>query len=353
MGRLFPRRHGILLLALTTLATLLSGCVYEGPRATPSEVRQYEAKLVARAVRYRASLWRRVASVGYRLLRYIPPKFRRGDFPYLGLLVVDSDEQVRIAFDLPRGTYPVIVEKVEGSSCEQVDIPQGSVLLGMAGYRVRSFDAYQELLSRLRPGRFVQVDLWAGGQTFSRMVKVDSRPVWIDFYMSSDPEINSMATPNAVIVTYGMMRFIQSDDELAVVLGHEIAHILLSHHAQHMGVDLVSGIFGAVLSSKLEEVLPGLGSILVGMGRDAVTSSYSRELEMQADYWGLYLAYRAGYDIDAGKDIWERFAVEVPESMIDSFWRTHPTSLERRAYIEKIAAQFKAGIFPDDGYTKD
>ncbi len=349
MGCLLSRRCWLLLLALICLG----GCVYQGPRATPDEVREYESRLVGRAFRYRASLWRRVVSVGYHLLQYIPPRFRQGNYPYVGLLVVDADEQVRSAFGLPEGRYPVIVEKVEGTSCEKLDVEPGTVLLAVNGYRVKSCQEYQKVLSTLIPGRFVQFDFWSEGRIFPRMVKVDSRPRQVDFYMSSDAEINAMATPNAVIVTYGMMRFLQSDDELAVVLGHEIAHILLAHHVQHMGVDLVSGLFGTILSNKLEEVLPGLGSVLAGMGRDAVTSGYSRELEMQADYWGLYLAYRAGYDIDVGKDIWERFAVEVPESMIESFWRTHPTSLERRAYIEKIVRQFKAGIFPDDGNTKD
>ncbi len=331
----------------------VSGCVYQGPRPAPEEVREYNSILAGRAVRYRASLWRRVASVGYRILKYIPPRFRDGVYPYIGLLIVDVSEQVRVGFGLPEGKYPVIIEKVEGTSCEKVDIDPGTVLLEMDGYRVHSWGEYQRLLSYLTPGKFVELRLWANGQIFSRMVKVDSRPRQIDFYMSSDAEINAMALPNAVVVTYGMMRFVQSDDELAVVLGHEIAHILLSHHLQHTGVDLISGILGTILSEKIEEVLPGLGSVLVGAGRDAVVNTYSREMEMQADYWGLYLAYRAGYDIEVGKDIWERFAVEVPESMISSFWRTHPTSVERIAYIDKIIKQIKAGIFPDNGNTEE
>ncbi len=349
MGCFYYRRYKLGLFSLTIgIAFVLSGCVYEGPKASEEEVRLYQRDLAARAVRYRVSLWRRVASVGYRLVKALPKRFYRGNFPYIGLIISDNSEQMRIAYDLPDDRFPIVCATVEGSSAENIDIIPGSMLLAVGGYSVSSYDAFKRALDYFLPNSFVELTLWKGRE-YKRVVRLDWRPVEVDFYMSSDAQINSMATPKAVIVTYGMMRFIQSDDELAVVLGHELAHILLSHHSKGGGVNLITGLLGAVIGAKLDEVLPGVGGEIANMGTGAIQSGFSRDLERQADYWGLYFAYRAGYDIEVGKDIWERFAVEVPESMIKDFWATHPSSVERRVYIEKIVEQFKKGIFPEDG----
>ena len=344
MVRLYLGRCRIVLLGL--ILALSSGCVYEGPRATPEEVAVYQRDLASKAVRYRLSLWKRVAKVGYRIITHIPKELYQGDYPYLGLVVVENNEETAIAFDLPEGRFLVIGAKVPGTSCEDLAVSSGEILLGLGDYAVRDYRDYLSALYRHRPGDYVELDLSDGYDRKIRMARLDWRPVWIDFYMSSSPEINSMATPHSVVVTYGMMRFIKSDDELAVVLGHEVAHILLKHHRKMAGVNLLSNILNSILGAKLDSEIPGLGSAVVSAGISAVESGYSRELEMQADYWGLYFAYRAGYDIDVGKDIWERFAIEVPESMIRDFWRTHPTSVERRVYISKIVEQLKAGKFP-------
>ena len=349
MGCIYFRRSRVgLFCIILFFVSLLSGCVYEGPTASEQEVDLYRRDLVARAVRYRVSLWERVASVGYRLIKALPHKFYRGNFSYLGLIIADSDEQIRMAYDLPEGRFPVVCAKVEGTFAEKLDILPGSILLKIDNYPVHSYREVKEILDYFPPDTFVELTLWKGRE-YRRMVHLNWMPVKVDFYMSSDAQINAMATPEAVVVTYGMMRFIQTDDELAIVLGHELAHIMLSHHTRGQEVNLVTGLLGAVIGAKLEEVLPGLGGPIVRMGAGAVQSGFSRDLERQADYWGLYFAYRAGYDIDAGKDIWERFAVEVPESMIKDFWATHPSSVERRVYIEKIVNQLKQGIFPDDG----
>ncbi len=349
MGCFLFRRYWLLLFPVI-IAVFLSGCLYSGPRATPSEINAYREELLAKAVRYKVSLWRRVCKVGYRLLSYLPKRFQKGPYPYLGCIVLDSDYDLQVAYHLPRGRSAVLVATIEGSSAENLDIIPGSIILSINNTVVRSYRDYKHLLSHIPVGSYVLLRLWRFGE-YQRYVKVDGKFLDIDFYMSSDPDINAVATENAVIVTYGMMNFIKSDDELAVVIGHEIAHILLAHHKKSAGLNMVTSFLGAVIGAKLDEVLPGLGGVIANVSEGAVENGFSRELERQADYWGLYLAYRAGYDVDKGKDIWERFAIEVPDSMTTDFWRSHPSSVERRVYIEKIIKQFKAGIFPDNGNT--
>ncbi len=323
-----------------------AGCVYNGPRATTSEVREYEPILMKKAIEYRLDLLSRLSCVGYRILSFLPKQVSQRVYPYLGVVVVEVSKDAPEIVGLPKGNYLVIGGTVGGTSCEAVDIRRWDVLLAIEGISVRSLDGLRKVLMQFDAGDFVELKLWRSGQIISRVVRLDKRRMPIDFYMSSDAQINAMATPSSVIVTYGMMKFVKSDDELAVVLGHEIAHIILSHHKKVSTVDVISSMLGSILGAKLDEVLPGIGRVVVGMGVGAVESGISRDFERQADYWGLYLAYRAGYDIDVGKDIWERFAVEVPESMISDFWKTHPSSIERFVYIKKITEEIKEGHFP-------
>jgi hypothetical protein len=117
-----------------------------------------------------------------------------------------------------------------------------------------------------------------------------------------------------IYVTTGILRFLQGDDELAVVLGHELAHNNLNHNS-----------FGR----KLGKVLMGQG--LLGK---ALMSSSSQEIEAEADYAGLYSTSRAGYAIGSAPALWRRMAMEHPESITSNFGATHPTSPERFVLLE-------------------
>jgi len=73
----------------------------------------------------------------------------------------------------------------------------------------------------------------------------------------------------------------------------------------------------------------------------AFGAKYSRDLEKEADYFGLQYAHLAGFDIEAGADVWERFAIEIPQSMVRDFMSTHPSSPERFVHIKKIIEEIK------------
>ncbi len=331
-------------------AVVSNGCMYEGPTASPSEVASQKARLEAKALRYRLGLLGRVKAVGYRILKALPPRFRSGDNPYLGLIVIEDDDAVSFAYGTPGNGGAVVVSTVKGSLSENLDIAPGSLVSYLGNWRVDSVNEYKRALKLACESqqKGVELGLWNisyGG--YERYVRLEHMPLDIEFVMSSDADINSMATPGAIIVTYGMMKFIESDDELAVVLGHELSHIVLGHHVRTSSLGIVSSLLSNVLGSAVDSKVPGLGPVAGNVAEGAVQGYFSRDMERQADYWGLYFAYRAGYDIEKGIDIWERFAIEVPESLTRNFFATHPSSVERRVYIEKIVKQLENGQFPE------
>jgi len=154
--------------------------------------------------------------------------------------------------------------------------------------------------------------------------------------------VNAFADGKNVFVTTGMLRFLQSDDELAIVLGHEFAHNALAHLRQMraqslagMLMDLAILVFGGV----------DTGGLFSQLGRLV----YSKEFEADADYMGLYFTARAGYQIQVAPSLWRRMAVEHPGGIKDTSWlATHPSTPERavslRRTIEEIERKKAKGL---------
>lgn len=153
---------------------------------------------------------------------------------------------------------------------------------------------------------------------------------------------NAWTDGSTVWVTRGMLRFVKSDDELAAVIGHEIAHALRGHMrfqwAQNilgMAMVIPAGIYGGQIGSDAAARMVQLA-----------TAKFDRDREREADLYGLIWAYRAGFNVEEGKEVFRRIAVEMPGSTERGFLATHPTAPERFLALDKIAVTLKAGQDP-------
>ncbi len=155
--------------------------------------------------------------------------------------------------------------------------------------------------------------------------------------VNGDPSINAGATFGQVAVTSGMLNFLQSDDEMAVVLGHELAHIEQGHVLKGTVSSLALGILATVLEARV----PGAGRAAGGIGQ-LFLNHYTQTQEREADEVGLRYAYEAGYDPRVAAGIQERMAVEVPQSMSAGYFDTHPSSVERAVSARREAEELLA-----------
>lgn len=154
------------------------------------------------------------------------------------------------------------------------------------------------------------------------------------------PEVNAWAMPGGKIAVYsGLIEKLKvSDDELAAVMGHEIAHALREHSRERASEQMIAGSLISVASA-----VAGLGDA----GQQGLEFAYmgllglpnSRRHEVEADRIGVELAARSGYDPRAAISLWEKMGAagggEPPK-----FLSTHPSREDRlrdlREYAERV-----------------
>ena len=168
-----------------------------------------------------------------------------------------------------------------------------------------------------------------------RLLEAVPQPPPVQFILAvGEPTINAGATFGKVILSSGMMEFLRSDDELAMILGHELAHISQGHVARGATNDVLLDIGNALASA----VLPGSGVLVDVVGR-LFLNHFNQEQELEADRVGFQYATDAGYDPRAGEAVMRRLAEEVPQSATAGFFSSHPSSVERASALKKRAGR--------------
>ena len=147
-------------------------------------------------------------------------------------------------------------------------------------------------------------------------------------------EINAFCMPGGKIAFFtGIISKLKlTDDEIAMIMGHEIAHALQEHAREraakseltNAGASLLSQFFG----------LGDLGNMALGVGAQLMSLKFSRGDESEADLVGLDIAARAGYDPRASITLWQKMGSVGGNGPIE-FLSTHPSGTSRIAELEK------------------
>jgi predicted Zn-dependent protease len=149
-----------------------------------------------------------------------------------------------------------------------------------------------------------------------------------EYVLFEDPSANAFAMPGGKIAVFtGLLEHVETDDELAAVIGHEIAHVLLKHANQRMTAELLRGVGAAVAvagTSEMEDDNRALVLAAYGLGTQVgIMLPYSRSHESQADRLGLMIAARSGYDPRAALNFWKKMGAANPGSAPE-WLSTHP-----------------------------
>ncbi|WP_415767800.1 M48 family metallopeptidase [Paraburkholderia sp. J69-1] len=152
------------------------------------------------------------------------------------------------------------------------------------------------------------------------------------------PDFRMYCLPGGKIVVYGGLldRVKLNDNELGMLLGHEIAHAVREHVRERLGEQQAAQIESGVVPQLFG--LADLGVFPLGIGSRLVEMHYGRADETEADVIGSDIAARAGFDPRAALTLWDKLAVATKSDRDQGFIYVHPYTPARRADIAKRLA---------------
>lgn len=276
----------------------------------------------------------RVGTVAYHLALAGKPLCREA-WPLTGILFHHlaeyeaADRGLMIArHGLDRG--PGILSVVGGSPAAAAGLEAGDVLLAVNGkafpsgasvaqvkkrskWRALADASEDQLEAALRAGPAELRLLRSGREVTARLA---SLPACVGrIRLARSTQVNAFATGRSVVMTTAMLAFLRNDDELAVVLGHEMAHEILRHPA-----------------TRTEE------GVLAGLG---IKASAMWRREAAADRFGLRLVAAGGYDLDAAIPFWRRYLGKY--DWFPQIFRSHPSLGKREEIAAAEIAAIRAG----------
>jgi len=163
-----------------------------------------------------------------------------------------------------------------------------------------------------------------------------------------DPKmVNAWCMAGGRMAIYtGLLEQVQpTDDELAQVMGHEIAHALAKHTAEKMSMQIATAVGVAAVGIASDNT----GVALTGAALTAmlvVTLPNSRAAEKEADRIGIELAAKAGYNPAAAATLWQKMGA-TSKTKMPQFLNTHPDSDNRQEKLAKLAPKMMQFYFPD------
>lgn len=154
--------------------------------------------------------------------------------------------------------------------------------------------------------------------------------------LSESNAVNAYADGRRIIITKGMMRFAQDDQDLALVIAHELGHNLMGHIDKKQSNHMLGTLLDLAASVN--------GINTQGMFSSAGASAFSQDFEAEADYVALYYMKAADLPLEGVADFWRDMAAEHPSSIGSNHSASHPATSERFLAISKTIEEINSKI---------
>ena len=249
----------------------------------------------------------------------------------------DDDYRSIARSDFQIGERITVMHVVPDSPAERAGIRNGDQLLAVAGTDLSSGKAGAASLDEALSGHTGGAAILAVDRRGSRQeltvepIRVCDYPVLLSSAGGDPNTVNAFADGSNIHITPGMLRFASNDEELALVIGHELAHNTRDHIDAKRANRVIGTLLGALLGA-------AVGVDMSQAGADIGTMAHSQAFEAEADYVGTYHTARGGYDVSEAANFWRRMAAEHPGA-IHLSGSSHPSTANRYLAIEQTVAE--------------
>ncbi len=160
-----------------------------------------------------------------------------------------------------------------------------------------------------------------------------------EFNLVKDNSVNAFAMPGGkIVVLEGLLPVTQTEEALAVVLGHEVAHVIAHHSNERIsqqialeyGGAIAGGLLGSSAGAQIGQQVFGIGAQL------GVMLPYARKQELEADEIGLIVMALAGYNPEVAVPFWIRMSQSAGGGSVPEALSTHPADAKRIERIQQI-----------------
>jgi predicted Zn-dependent protease len=194
------------------------------------------------------------------------------------------------------------------------------------------------------------------GAAIVDLLKNKKSPWQFEYHLLADPDtVNAFALPGGqIFITWGLMKNLKTEAQLAGVLGHETGHVIERHTAEQMAKSQFGQMLVAAVSSTASDPNSGYGSsygpaVIAGVVNQMMQLRYGRQDELEADTWGIKLLTQLGYTPWAMVEVMEILkAADKGGGQGPDIFQTHPNPDQR---IEQIKAYLKEHP-PQPGLTE-
>jgi len=320
---------------------LLSACAGPTsnlPSVNPADIQTEAEKQIAVAIRERDWQAQRLAQVGVPILAANTNqcgdniKNRAGVQIHSALLSTSmvNRRATVTARGLSRAGEVRVAYTQPGMPADGVLFP-GDIVTRINGKNAYAVISGQSRVNYQAP--FFRVRILRDGQELN--VRIPTVPVCsYRVILANDETVNAFAGSNTIIFTTGFMRLMDSDQDLALAFGHELAHLTRNHQAAKKRNEVIGAMIAAVVSG-------AIGVNVVDIGAKIGRNTFSQEFESEADYVGMYHASRAGWDMSGAANLFRRMASADPGS-IHAVGGTHPSTASRAVLVEKTAIEIES-----------
>lgn len=323
------------------IALLLTACSSSQQRDLPPEQvkaeRQVQQEL---ALGHAFNRYARVQDIAFPLLTLATERCGRRNRDVLGIALHTADDYPKAQQDASQALFgPLdgvhIKHRFAGSHAATV-LKDGDKLLSINNTPVPdSSSLTSKRLSNLlehAPSEPISLNINRKGEPLTVEVKptrICNYPVLI----SGQDAVNAYADGSSITLNAGLIRFASKDEELALIIAHELAHNIDDH-----GIDkLKGGIAGALVDVTISAAT---GGISPGFAAVIGANIFSQQYEVEADQLAIQLLHQRGYKIDNLPEFWRRMATIHPSSITHDDHASHPTTVERylimRAEVDRL-----------------